>query len=337
MRLDELKQSLTRMAEEADDQGIVQRLAAVEHKVATRRRTTVAGAVLAAAVGVAATAIAPSLVDPSDERPRPADRVASLPTVTDHGIAFYTEPAGAKLIGHGVADPGTEEISFTFIPATTNLSYDAFCSDPGVDGPRGAEYTSFVNGHQLSRSTCQGRLARTPVTGGSTFGSSPTSNASAWQHDFDVVAGEPSTFTVRITNHAERGDAVQPGAAVYEDGLMAETDGVWYDKQVVYLGHTYQVVDATVAVLERDGRTVVTVDLPSSDYPIYVARGAEHVRHGLSLARGSHGLIQLGRGVTAGGTGDLVRPDKPAVTIVAKTNDVETTGLVYVLVYTRID
>ena len=340
MNIDELKRSLATMADEADESdhgGAATRLDGIDHKVSRQRRMSVLATGLAAAVAVAAVVGVPAVLDRSDHRTPLTDHSSSLPTLVDHGTAIYTSPAGDRLIGHGVATPGERVISFTFTPTTLDLNWEQFCWDPAVR-PRGhgADYSTSVNGHPLTSSTCQDAPGTDPVDGTSTFGDTPTSNANGWS-DLGVEVGKPSTFMLRISGHADRGVAPQLGAVVYENGPRLETDGVWYDQQVVYKGHTYEAVAAKASPLERDGHTTLTVELPQSDHQIYVYTGAQHVRGGMLLGSGSQGLIQLGKGVTGGGSGDLVRLGKASVTVVANTKDPRSTGTIYALVYVQVD
>ncbi len=66
MNIDELKQTLSQVADEVDDRGGLDRLAGVDHKVATRRRSIAAGTAVAAVITIAAVAIAPNLLGGSE-------------------------------------------------------------------------------------------------------------------------------------------------------------------------------------------------------------------------------------------------------------------------------
>lgn len=336
MKIDELKQTLTEMADEVEDRGGLDRLAGVDHKVTARRRTTAVGMTLAAVVTAAAVAIVPNL-DGSHHTP-PADtngkQTSSLPTITDKGTSFYSSPGGAALLGHVVAEPGQREVSFTFTPDTLNLSWEQFCWDPSRSGSHGAEYSTFVNGHPLGGSTCAGGPDG-PMSGTSSFGDgSPRRNAMGWAR-LDVRVGKSSTFTVRITKHADRSVDPQLGAAVYAHAPQMLDGGVWYDRQVVYLGHTYEAAAVNSAALS--GRlTRVSVDLPPSDTKLYVFQGATHLKGQLKLiTRGGSGML-LPAGSLGGGNGDLVDPDQGSVTVSGASKDGKSTGTIYVVVYQRV-
>ena len=337
MNIDELKRGLATIADEVEDSGSLDRLAGVDHKAAVQRRARVLGTGLVAAVAVAAVALAPSVVSRSHAPTQPADHGDGMPTVTQRGVAFYTQPAGSTLIGHVAAVPGATRVSFTFTPNTLDLGWDDECWDPGVkEVDRGAWYSASVNGHPLGSSTCQGKPDGGPLSATSFFSDSPTGNGRGWSR-LGVRVGEPSTFTVRITKPPGLGAAPQMVAGVWERGEHLETDGVWYDRQLVYRGHAYQAVDARVAQLDGTRVAQATVVLPPSDHPLYVYRGAQHVTHGLQLAGDSAGLVQLGAGVTGGGSGHTVAVGRTHAVVRAHPKSPETRGQIFVLVYERID
>lgn len=338
MNIDELKQSLTAIAAEARPEATtpVQRIDAVDHKVRGHRRNTAVGTVAAAAVAIAAVALAPVVLDTAGDTP-PADNEAggALPTVSDHGVSFYQSPGGATLIAHAVAAPGAHSASVTFTPTTTDLSWTDFCYDAGVRSPDGAEYWFFINDHRVTGSSCQGVLGA-PLGGEATFDSSPAVNARQFER-YGVVAGRPSTLTVRLTKHVERAVSPQPGIAVYARGPQLEQGGVWFERELVYRGHTYRLVGSDVADL--DGQQVVRaqVDLPVAEHPLYVVRGAANVSHGLQLFPDSVGVDGMGQGVTGSGGGELVSGDRHTALVRAHPRNAEAAGQVYVLVYERID
>ena len=337
MNIDELKQTLSQVADEVDDRGGHDRLAGVDHKVATRRRSITVGTAVAAVITIAAVAIAPSLVGGSGTPPADSNRTrtSSLPTITDRGTAFYTSPGGAALLGHVVARPGQREVSFTFTPKTLNLTWEQFCWDPDRSrGGHGADYSTFVNGHPLGGSTCAGRPDG-PIAGTSSFGGgSPHSNAAGWAR-LGVRVGKPSTFTVRITEHADRSVAPQLGGAVYAHAPQEHSAGVWYDRQIVYLGHTYDAAVMKSATVS--GRlTRVSVDLPPSDTKLYVFQGVTNLNGQLKLVAGGGSGMGLPRGSLGGGNGALVDPDQRSVTVSGSSKDGKSTGTIYVVVYQRV-
>lgn len=338
MNIDELKQALTSVADDAADRGGVERLAGVDRKISVRRRTTAAGTALAAVITVTAVAIAPNLLGSNDHTP-PADSdnkpaPTSPPTITDKGTSFYTSPAGATLLGHVVAQPGEREVSFRFTPDNLNLSWEQFCWDRGVQpSARGLDYGAFINGHPWLSASCGGGPGE-PVAGTSSFGDSPATNAKGWAR-LGVQVGQPSIVTLRITGHSHRLIAPQLGAAVYTHAPQVRNGGVWYDRQVLYLGHTYQAVAMRSAALS--GRlTRVSVDLPASAEKLYVYRGVTELKGALQL--GTHGASGTGlpAGSLGGGTGDLVDSDQRSVTVSGSSKDGKSTGTIYVVVYQRV-
>ena len=227
MNIDELRQSLSAIAEDArpDATTTAERIDAVDQLVKDQRRNTVVGAVAAAAVAIAAVAIAPAVLGGSDSTEPAHHTDNGLPAVVERGTAFYTQPAGSTLIGHGVAEPGAREISFTFTPSTLNLSWEQECWDPQLKGlDKGAWYSSYVNGHPLGGSTCQGPASADPLNGTGSFGESPAANENGWQ-DMGVQVGEPSTFTLRLTKHADRAVDPQLVAGVWSAGSRRRPTG----------------------------------------------------------------------------------------------------------------
>ncbi len=339
MNIDELRQSLSAIAEEARPDATTpdERIDAVDQLVKDHRRNSVVGAVAAAAVAIAAVAIAPAVLGGSDSTEPAHHTDNGLPAVVERGTAFYTQPAGSTLIGHEVAEPGAREISFTFTPSTLNLSWEQECWDPQLKGlDKGAWYSSYVNGHPLGGSTCQGPASADPLNGTGSFGESPAANENGWQ-DMGVKVGEPSTFTLRLTQHADRAVDPQLVAGVWERGEQVQTDGVWYDRQLVYKGHSYQVVAAKVAQLDGTRAVTAGVDLPASEHQLYVYQGAQHVTSGLQLHADSSGVTQLGKGVTGGGSGDTVPLDRRTAQVRAHPVNPDAAGQIFVLVYERTD
>ncbi len=335
MNIDELKQSLATIADETQDLGAGQRLDGVDHKAVTNRRTTVLATCAAAAVAVAAVTVAPWVLGRSDET-QPTERTDSLRTVSDNGVTFYSEPGGAKLIGRAVASPGQDSVTVTFTPSTGNLMWTDFCYDAGVNGiDKGAEFALALNGHRLSFSTCSGKPEGT-LGAEASFADSPDKNARAWER-YDVVPGKPSTFTVRVIKHADRAVAPQPGIAVYERGPRQVKDGVWFDREVVYKGHTYRMLSSDVASLA--GRQVVhaQIDLPVTENRLYVVKGASQVRHGLDLFPDSVGLGSMSRGVSGTASGDLVPLNRRTAMVRAHPKNSDVTGHIFVAVYEQID
>ncbi|HEY7043825.1 MAG TPA: hypothetical protein VH419_09175 [Nocardioidaceae bacterium] len=337
MKVDELKQGLATLAEETENRGIHERLVGIDGKVASHRRAKWIGTGVVAMLAIAAAAIAPGILDTNADRTPAAndDRHAgfNLPTVSDHGTTFYTDPAGARLIGHGVADPGATEVSFSFTPSTLDLAWEGFCWDPTLAAAaQGADYSTFVNGNPVSGSTCQDSPGPYPVAPTGSFGSSPSQNVNAWA-DLGVVVGKPSTFTLRITGHAGRSIAPQLGGAVYERGTQQRIEEIWYPQQVVFDDHTYQAVASNVRGFEGRKPSQISIGLPRADHAWYVFRGADHVHGGVNVSAMGH----LPAGVPGGGTGDLVPIDDRTFTVTARGLSPDSRGTIYVVVYKRID
>lgn len=336
MNINELKQSLSTMADDADDDvHPTARLAAVDRKVSAQRRRTAVATGAAVAIAVAAVAIAPNIIDRSADTV-PADRTDPLPTVSQHGVSLYKAPGGARLIAYAVARPGEHSVDVTFTPTTSDLSWTDFCYDAGVSRiDTGAEFGLAINGHELSWSTCNG-TAEGPLGAEGGFAESPTANARVFSHRYGVRAGQPSTVTVHLTRHVDRGVAPQPGIAIYERAPRQQVKGIWFDREVVFKGHTYRILDADVATLNGRNDVRAHVTLPRSEQPLYAVTGAAHVRHGLQLLPDSVGVSPMGNGVTAAASGNLVPPDRGSVAVRAHPRNQDAVGDIFVLVYERI-
>lgn len=355
MNIDELKQSLTTVADEVDDLGSHDRLAGVESKVATRRRTTILGTSLAAAVAIVAVAVAPSVLDGADDRTPPTDPTptrksgnpdvdeTSLPTVVEKGTTFYTEPAGASLFALAVADPDQQTLTMKVVPRTLDLSWTDFCWDPSVkDLDNGADFKVFINGTFIGGSTCGGRPYG-PIEAESSFGGSSATNEETWAQ-YGVQVGQSFEMSIQLRQHGEHSSAhgVDPrmGLAIFERAPEQQIHGVGLNPESIFKGHLYRLVASQFGEVVDGERTRITLDLPESDQKLYVERGAAHVRGALVVDGGPQlGSTSFQPGVSTGGSsGDLVSPDRGSITVSGwGREDSPASGTIYALVYELVE
>ncbi|MEP6665806.1 MAG: hypothetical protein ABJA81_05105 [Nocardioidaceae bacterium] len=348
MNIDDLKQSLAVMADDVHDLETTDRLAGIDHKVKTKRRTVVTGAAFVAAVMITAIVVTPNVTGNGDTNPPATDQTASNPdktgvtktslgTVNDHETLFYTEPAGATLIGHVVANAGDRTVSLVVTPSTLDLAWTDVCWDPGGNNKGRASSNTSVNGHPLGASSCSG-APDGPLVAQGNFGDSPAVNEASWR-SLGVKVGQPTTITMRLDTRHGSGDQPQLGFAVYERGEQRQEQGLWFEGQVVRNGHTYQAMSWTISDLSGLPRTTINLDLPESVYPLYVVAGAEHLNGRLVLSENDDTSVVFRAGLTdAGGrTGDMVSSSEHFVTAVGRSDNGATTGRIYLIAYVRID
>ncbi|MBA2716109.1 MAG: hypothetical protein H0U51_03495, partial [Propionibacteriales bacterium] len=215
MNLDDLKQTLTTMADDVQVQDPVARIAGVDDKLraARRRKAAAAGVGAAAAAAVLAVGVPSVFSAAPDQGTGPAERgervnseeptkrdrggiiATSLPTVEDNGAVFYSEPGGDTLIGSAVGEPGQTSVTLTVTPETQALSYVQFCWQPGVEISDPVDYSSFLNGRPNTGSGCDARYG--PLQPEIQFSDDPEVNSLGWQH-MGVTPGEPMTFRIAV-------------------------------------------------------------------------------------------------------------------------------------------
>jgi len=358
MRLDDLKQAMDTIALDVEPVHRQEYQQAVDGRVRARRRyRAVAAGALGAAAVLAAAVVAPTVMDdasptpPSDKDNGVVDKSdgdlgTTLPAVTEKGVVFYTQPAGARLVGHAVSDPGQRSITFSATPTTLNLAWSAECWDPLVTGVgNGAGYRVLVNGKFLEGgSPCAGGSPDGPIQPGGSFGGgSRTQNAAGWAK-YGVKVGEPFEVTLKLDGSGKssyrHGVAPQMGAAIFTRGPAELVNGVWVSKERVYEGHLYRAVAWKFGKVVDGRRSKITLDLPASDHKLYVESGADHVRGALIL---DHGPQQIQTwfqpGVSTGGSGgDLVSPERGRVSVSAWGHkDSPATATIYVVAYERVE
>jgi hypothetical protein len=297
MNIDELRQTLSTMAEEVESVDAPTRLRAIDAKVVRVRRQRIGAGVACAAVAAAVALVVPGLVDAGGGGPRPANNPTTstsrttLPTVEDKGTRFYTSPAGDTLLGEAMGRTGSPSVSLRVVPATSDLSYRSVCWQPDPSRTGRLVYDVSVNGKPVASSSCDGRPFG-PLGPASSFGNgSPRTNIAGWR-DVGVVPGKAMTvrLSLRPDISARTADATQLGVAVYANtGPRDQTWGVWTPKETVTGGRTYTRVNRVFrGVVGR--RAHLRVHLPQVKKPLYVV-------YGVGLAHSAYDLT----GDTSGG------------------------------------
>jgi hypothetical protein len=342
MNIDDLRQTLTTMADEVHSLDETSRLRAVDAKVARVRRQRIGAGVACAAAATVVGLVVPGLVNPGGGGPKPANHPTthsprtSLPTIEDKGARFYTSPAGDTLLGEAMGRAGAHVVTLHVVPTTTDLSYRSVCwrlVDRDRDGRLAYDVT--VNGHPLVSASCD-----TPDHGAlapdSRFGNSPSSNSNAWTNA-GVVPGKPMTLRISLRPGVAGQSAAKPtqlGIALYADtGSMVRDHGVWLDRQEVVDGHTYQLVrQAFSRVRGLVGH--LSLDLPRESAPLYLVYGVGHARGGYQTAGdGSGSRVDQGGASTEG---QLSRPGQQVSRL--SIHLLHTPGsLIYILAYRQVD
>jgi hypothetical protein len=353
MNLDDLKQTLTSMADDVRAQDPATRLAGVDEKLeaAHRRRATGAG------VGVAAVAAVLALVMPNmfsaapDRTPSPTGHTGSptskhqqtkapgaidrtsLPTVVDNGVVFYRSPAGDPLIGEAVGSPGQTVVTLTVTPRTRNLSFVQFCWQRRGGSARALNVDATFNGERAFGSSC-GSDRYGPLKPEISYGSDPTVNARGWRH-LGVNPGEPTTIRLTVpprfrqVAHAER---VRLGLAMYANtGPTVVDHGITIPTRAVFDGRSYELVDR--AVKRFTGfRGRIELPLSPSQRRGFAEAGVRGV-HGPYVEVGPDGI--RGGSSRRGGASEVGSPLRPGqrVARAAVHSRMDASGLLYLLIY----
>ena len=206
MNIDDLKQSLVRMADEVDPLDEKSRLRAVDAKVSAARQRRVGAGVGVVTAGAAMALVISVVVDGTTEATDPADTTPTtsstgsvLPVVEDKGVRFYTAPAGDTLVGESVGRPGQRSVTLRVVAPSTDLTYQSDCRRPGVAVPEQTMYSVTINGHPIVSSTC-GEESGGPLGPGGRFGSSPRANRTFWRDVIGVVASRNAVRIKRFTD-----------------------------------------------------------------------------------------------------------------------------------------
>jgi hypothetical protein len=340
MNIDELRQTLSTMAEKVDSVDAPTRLRAIDAKVVRVRRQRIGAGVACAAVAAAAALVVPGLVDAGGGGPKPANNPTTstsrttLPTVEDKGTRFYTSPAGDTLLGEVMGRTGSRSVSLRVVPATSDLSYRSVCWQPDPSRTGRLVYDVSVNGNPVASSSCDGRPFG-PLGPASSFGSgSPRTNIAGWR-DVGVVPGKAMTvrLSLRPDISARAADATQLGVAVYANtGHRDRTWGVWTPKETVTGGHTYKRVNRVFReVSGRRGQ--VHLHLPQVKKPLYVVYGVGRAHSAYDLRGDTSG----GHSATAGPSsyGELSTPGQRAAHASVRLHG-KPGAVLYILVYRQV-
>jgi hypothetical protein len=341
MNVDELRTGLVTLAAEVDTgpagdlTDAHTRLSGVDRLVERARRTRRAAAAAAVVAVVAAAGLLASEL-PHDSSSTPT---SGLPTVTENGISLYTAPAGGRLIGHVVSVPGARSATVTITPPSLDLAWAVECSDAasaGATGKTSPHFSLSVRGRPVSSGGCRGSDDATPMNFDSYFGfGSPAGNAAGWR-DLGLRVGEPVTFTIRLTGPHAAGARSQLAFGLWERGPQQNGSGVWYPRQRVIDGTTYEAESLTTDRF-ASRRAAISVPL-GTDYDRYwVTGGAE----GLD----GNGVLQVGGGamaaLDAGGGAELGAgyraPHAPVPVTFKSHHGAVVSGVLYAIVYHPVD
>ncbi len=354
MNLDDLKQTLTTMADDVQVQDPVARIAGVDDKLraARRRKAAAAGVGAAAAAAVLAVGVPSVFSAAPDQGTGPAERgervnseeptkrdrggiiATSLPTVEDNGAVFYSEPGGDTLIGSAAGEPGQTSVTLTVTPETQDLSYVQFCWQPGVEISDPVDYSSFLNGRPNTGSGCDARYG--PLQPEIQFSDDPEVNSLGWQH-MGVTPGEPMTFRIAVPpsqRQVARDVGVQLGFALYANtGPRIDDNGVTIPTEAVFAGHSYTLVDREFTSF-ADHRGRIDLRLPSSVSPLYVVFGVRGVSSRYVMAGPDGAVGNMGGGASEASS-PLRMGQQVATVTVRSPEDPE--GRLYLLIYERTD
>jgi hypothetical protein len=345
MRIDEFKHALGTIADDLGEIDQVDFLGEVDRKVSHARRVRAVGAGggLVAAVTVGALVLAPGLLGggqgdvPPAEQPTAEGFATDLPTVVDNGVAFYETPAGDRLVGHAVSEPGEVRVRFEFTPQTADLSYAFTCWGPGADRELFVELA--VNGQGLTSTSCAPAMEEQPLLNTpNTFGT-PAENAASWQQRAGVQPGESVTVEAAILPpYRDKPAAEQLRIAVgfYENSAdVIVRDDLTVERQTVFDGHTYQLVDTALG--EMSGRRLeLTASLAGVDGRAWALLGLT----GDVRGRVDWRLNGDGEAVGGGGpwqTGKLLSDTAADVARLHFTSPQDQDAVGHLLVYERID
>jgi hypothetical protein len=314
--------------------------------VSAARRRKRAG-IIGTVVVVAALAVVAGVVFGIPGLNRGASQSAShwrLPTVEDHGVPFFRDPAGNRLITHKVGTPGQGEVSLSFKPKTISLMMAGVCTAPfDPDHPRDMKHGYFlhidVNGNPQIEQQCTGTEdLHQPAHRLFDGLNEPVTNQPGLFMD-DIARGQSTTVAAWLSRGIDGSvvslPSAQVGVGVYQRSSNAvDEHGLYVARQVVWDGSTYQLAARECQQLTHAG--TVSLDLPASPYHLYAVAGIAfwstpvHVRttpgQGFFVRRPTSGSQPVGLALPRGGTRMSVKVQgQPG-----------STGLVYIAAYRRL-
>jgi hypothetical protein len=354
MNLDDLKHTLTEMAEDVRGHEPAVRLTGVNDKLnaARRRRATGAGIGVAAVVAVLSLVLPDVFSESPNRSPSPAGRTTTsaptpnhqrthtsggivdtlLPTVVDKGVVFYRSPAGDALIGEAVGTPGQTSLALTVTPTTRDLAFVEFCWRR-PQGGAAVNINATFNAKQAFGSSCDSDR-RGPLGPEITFGSDPRVNARGWGN-LGVDPGEAMTVRLAVpprSRQLARTDQVQLGLAVYANtGPTVVDHGMTIPTQAVFDGHSYELVDRAVKNFNGfHGR--IDLRLPPAGSRRFAEAGVRSV-HGPYVEVGPGGI--RGGSSRGGGASEVGSPLGPGqrVARAAVHSRKDPSGQLYLLIY----
>lgn len=212
MNIQQLSDALNAIADEVTDDSKT-RLASVDRRVQLVKRGKVAATVVTTCAAVLALVFVPNWAQltASDPTPAAAKSFGSLATVKQGGVVAYRDAAGVRLLKAKSAPVGTDSLSVSVTPKTTNLGWTQPCRTPatghlqyhlavnGTPVPSAVlESLRYTGAAQLSRSNVTCDEPHAPMQVQRILSLSPDGNQAAWKH-FRVQTNVPATFTLSVT------------------------------------------------------------------------------------------------------------------------------------------
>lgn len=219
MNIDDLRSELARRAEEAPRSHHPDRMAGIQAKRTTYRRSETllaAGAGLLAVLGF--LVVAPAVDDGADRGVDPTP--ATMPPERGSAFAWPADYAGDQLLGGKIGEPGQSRVVLRFIPTTTDLQWASLCTAPW---PKVYARVS-INGHSLGGTGC----SADDRPGGPQiwFGDDAARNRRLWE-SFGVREGEASIVEVRLPGSRSLPADARLGVAFFDrSGPRVTSDGV---------------------------------------------------------------------------------------------------------------
>ncbi|MET9273891.1 hypothetical protein [Kribbella sp. NPDC003557] len=202
------------------------------------------------------------------------------------GVVYRRTIGGDTLAAAAVADPGRDEVRFSFTATGAKLALRDFCTaNAGSDSnDRPYSVSLRIGPREPIESTCETRSTDAGSGGGLTI-------------DSPVPAGQTVDVVARVVPTHPNGPAVPPdvrlGLGVYFQGKQRVVDGTELPERTEIGGYAYRLADLKTA--PGPDRRLAT-DTPA-DQPYAVAYGASRLGTGEFRAALTVGKTETGAGV----------------------------------------